>query len=68
MNYTQCHLVKGNKHQTAYIPSKFAVVGKIVKLLKEDGWLVTDTYTTMSEGQVLENSKDHTRTRKASDV
>jgi len=68
MNYTQCHLVKNNRHKTAYIPSKFARIGKIVKLLDDDGWLVTNTYTTMSEDKVLENSKDHKRTRKASDV
>lgn len=66
MNYTQCHLTKNNRHKTAYIPSKFARVGN--KILEEDGWIVRDVYTTMSEDNVLDQSEDYKRTRKASDA
>ena len=42
--YKQCHLVKGNRHEIAYIPTEYAVVGQSVKIRRdgtwEDGWLV----------------------------
>ena len=36
--YTQCKLEKENTHTTAYIPSKFAKLNKIVKIKTDDGW------------------------------
>lgn len=46
--YRQCRLVKeGRLFQVSWLPEKFAVVGKILKLRNEDnnewdnGWLVT---------------------------
>lgn len=36
----QCVLRKRNKYQVAWIPIKFAVVGKYIKLLDDDGWRV----------------------------
>lgn len=39
MQYVQCKLVKGNIEQTSWIPKKFAVVGKGLKLKDEyDNW------------------------------
>lgn len=43
--YRQCSLRKGNVQQISYIPEKFAIVGKILKLKQdddtwEDGWEV----------------------------
>jgi hypothetical protein len=46
--YRQCELIKktseGEVRQTSYIPEKYAIKGKVLKLLKNDiwdnGWLV----------------------------
>jgi hypothetical protein len=42
--YTQCVLVKDNRTQLTWIPSKFAKLGEILKLKEhnvwEDGWIV----------------------------
>jgi hypothetical protein len=50
--YQQCKLVHPgqNKHQTSWIPSQFAVVGKVLKLKNdddewEDGWVVESAGT-----------------------
>lgn len=44
MFYRQCHLKKGNTHQTSWIPEQFAVVNKVLKLREDgvwdDGWVV----------------------------
>lgn len=43
--YTQCSLKRGNSHHMAWIPTKFAVKGKFIKIKRaeddwEDGWEV----------------------------
>jgi hypothetical protein len=43
--YRQCTLVKNNVATVSYIPSEYAIVGKILKLKKDDdtwsdGWVV----------------------------
>lgn len=51
--YTQCNLVKGNLSQVAWIPKPFAKLGKVLQLKVDgawdQGWTVTDVYTTASE-------------------
>ena len=49
----QCKLRKGNVYQTAWIPVKFAVKGKILRLIGDDGWLVLEVgaYLDNVEGQ-----------------
>ena len=49
--YTQCVLVKGNLRQTSWIPAKFAVPKRVLKLKDErgqwdDGWQVATCYAT----------------------
>lgn len=44
--YRQCNLQKGNMHQTSWLPEKFAIPNKVVKLRDDDGqwddgWIVT---------------------------
>ena len=34
----QCRLVRGSKVQIAWLPAKFAVAGKYVRLFDVDGW------------------------------
>jgi hypothetical protein len=45
-NYIQCSLKKKDSHHMAWIPEKFAIVGKFIKIKKDDetwddGWEVT---------------------------
>lgn len=71
----QCHLQKGDTHQVTWLPKKFAVEGRIVKLYDEvtdsweDGWLVTSVGTqSFPSKYIAERSRDYTQTRKASDI
>ena len=40
--HVQCKMRKGDTFQTAWIPSKFAVHGKILKLHDDNGWEVIE--------------------------
>lgn len=56
--YRQCFLQKNNTYQMSWIPEKFAVKGKIIRLRKEDdtwddGWVVKEAYSTRLEGDDL---------------
>jgi hypothetical protein len=52
--YTQCLLQKGEAYQTSWIPSKFAVVGMVLKI-KDDadrwvnGWVVQAAYSEVED-------------------
>lgn len=58
-SYTQCFLTKHIEDktyltQTAYIPTKFAKTGHVIKLMKsngewEDGWCVEFVYGTVDD-------------------
>ena len=56
----------------AWIPAKFAVVGRILRLtedgVSQDGWEVTGVGAKLTESYVRERSQDYKHTRKASDV
>jgi hypothetical protein len=41
----QCILNKNNRWQTAWIPKQFAVKGKYLRILDEDGWQVKSVGT-----------------------
>jgi hypothetical protein len=76
--YKQCGLSKqledGVATQVAWIPVKFAEVGKYLKLDNEpadfqDGWRVEDvTEPAVEEHILVKNSQDYKKTRKASDI
>jgi hypothetical protein len=55
----QCHLVKNNSHLTAWIPAKFAQVGKYLKLIGENGWMVAEAFSTikLDPGYVREHQR-----------
>ena len=62
-------------YQTSWIPKKYAVIGRYVRLKTDnddhpwdDGWEVMETYTEMDSKTVVERSMDYRRTRKASDI
>ena len=40
IKYKQCVLRKGYAQQVSYLPSKFAIDGKLVRLKDDDGWEV----------------------------
>lgn len=74
MRYMQCNLVKGNTHQTAWLPEKYAINGKILTIEENgketDGWMVETVYdcVKLEEKYLDERSRDYKKTRKASDI
>ena len=70
--YRQCRLAKGNARQVAWIPEKFAVAGRYLRLteagVSEDGWQVTGIGARLTEAYVRERSQDYKHTRQASDA
>lgn len=76
--YRQCRLMRregeADMQQTSWIPAKYAVAGKVLKLRGDDGawqdgWVVSHVGSfTRTESEANERSRDHLRTRKASDI
>ena len=69
--YKQCILKMGNITHTAWLPSKFAKVGKFVVLEKEDNttWEVTRVGPyERGESYLLEGERDYKHQREASDI
>lgn len=67
------HLPEGRQTQVAWLPEKFAEVGRILKLkdndVWEDGWVVSSIGTALVSDEIItERSQDYKNTRKASDV
>lgn len=66
--YRQCHLVKktasgSDSHQTSWIPEKFAILGKVVKLRGpddqwDDGWVVKTVSQTRREDDDMPDAHD----------
>lgn len=59
MLYRQCEMQRRSHVQVAWIPAKFAAVGKFVRLRDSDGWQVTRVGATASDGYVREHERDH---------
>lgn len=66
--YTQCKLKKGSNIQFCWIPEKFAIVGKFLKLKKDIGWEVLEIYKSKDENYVLSNERNYKIHRKATDI
>jgi hypothetical protein len=70
--YTQCELIKGNVFQHAWIPSEFAVIGKVLKIkyrgIWEDGWKVAHIFGMRFIEYVEEHERDYLKQRVASDI
>jgi hypothetical protein len=45
----QCLLIRGNRRQIAWLPVKFAVAGKFVRLHDVDGWKVSRVFHAYQE-------------------
>lgn len=59
---------KGTRRSVVWVPEKYAVLGKVVKLIEEDGWEIIEVYNTRPSAEVNERSQDYKKTRKASDI
>lgn len=49
MTYTQCTLIRKNVTTVAYIPSKFAVLNKVLRINGIDGYVVQHVGHTVTE-------------------
>lgn len=56
--YTQCRLVNGTVHTTAFIPSKHAVVGKQIVINKVNEWTVSEVYERVELSDIKDQSHD----------
>lgn len=68
MFHIQCLLRKNSRLQTAWIPEKYARVGKFLTLKESPGWEVIKKYSKMKSTEVKERSQDFKHQRKASDI
>lgn len=75
MSYScqQCRLVNGSMHQTAWIPSIFAIPNKLIAIVddigREEEWTIEEVYgKPVSYKEVNDRSQDYKRTREASDI
>jgi hypothetical protein len=72
--YTQCDLRRDSVTQTAWIPSKFAVIGQYIRIRRnsnsewEGGWEVVAVYGQMSSDYVRGHERDYRGQREASDI
>lgn len=74
--YQQCTLKKvkdtGTLEQVSFIPKKYAVQGKLLKLKTDDGWdngwVVSGCGIILPENQLQIYEDSHRNTRKASDI
>jgi hypothetical protein len=61
--YTQCELVKEGIDSVAWIPTKFAVVGKILRIKENgvwtDGWYVSKIFNHRYFKEVEERERDY---------
>ena len=67
--WKQCKMTKGTSSQTAWIPKKFAVVGKYIRIKNDNGWEVKEVYDVeMPEVTITARSRDYLHTRDVSDI
>ena len=69
MDYRQCTMKKKDSFQVAWIPERFAVMGKYLRIGEDDGWKVESVSNVVQTSEENnERSQDYKRTRKASDI
>lgn len=68
----QCLLEKGTTHKVAWIPAKFAVLGKVIDLNEygewSDGWTVMWVSKGQPQGFIEARERDYRKQRLVSDV
>ena len=74
VKYKQCELKRKNVKLISWLPDRYAIVGKFIKLTnengeQEDGWEVKSVGTTvLSADDANLFSSEHTRHRKETDI
>lgn len=67
--HIQCTVRCGDVHDVCWLPSKFAVEGKYIRIKDEDGWLVTGIGDLKLPSTYVEKQKNNWRSqRQASDI
>ena len=65
----QVELRRGSEAQVAYIPDRFAITGKVLRIDGcGNGWVVTAVYNRRPSAEVNAHSRDFMKQRKASDI
>ena len=65
----QCILIKDTTQQTAWIPSKFAILNKVIKLKESPHWkVISISNESKSSKYIDDRSQDYKRTRKYFDI
>ena len=57
--FRQCRMEKKARVQVAWIPERYAVVGRVLRLKRDDGWLVTRCGPPLSAEYVLTHERDY---------
>ncbi len=66
---TQCELRDGDRLHVAWLPSRHARRGAVLRIDSVPGrWVVVATYSTQPLHDVSERSRDHARQREFSDA
>ena len=73
MRYVQCELRKGAYIDNSWVEEKFAVVGKKVRIKREDetwsdGWVVSKTFGSVTEEQAKTMKDLYKHHRKGTDI
>jgi len=66
--YTQCLLVNGDLTEVAWIPSKFASIGKWIRVTGGIHWYIMEKWMKLDKESVESNCKDYRTQRQASDI
>ena len=59
--YRQCKLRRRTRYRYAWLPDRYAVQGKVLRIRDEDGWRVEEVYDAQSEEQVKARERDYAR-------
>jgi len=51
--FRQCRLVRGEDHDTIYIPEDFAEEGKVLQVKGQEGWVVEEVFKVSCTLQTL---------------
>jgi len=67
--YKQCKLTRNTTSEVAWIPERFAVVGKYLEIQDDNGWQVSSVSNHRVDGVYLkEHERNYLTQRAASDI
>ncbi len=73
MNHAQCIMRRNANEQQAWIPEKFAVVGKLLELRTshggwQNGWEVMSVGMVRPSAEVIADARDYVKWRSVTDI